>query len=72
MDPVVSAKLERSLLKVSEIANVGVPLILRQACADIALTFLNVMSDNQMYKTLRDNSLKALDKLASLKVRTHI
>ena len=52
---------------VSEVTDV--PTTLRQACADIVLTLSDALSYYQMYKTHRDNNLKALEELASLKAQ---
>ena len=65
MDAAISAKLQRSLLRVSETTNADVPPMLQQACTDIALALSDAISNYQIYKTYRGNSLKALEELSS-------
>ena len=65
MDAAISAKLQRSLLRVYETTNAGVPPMLQQACTDIALALSDAISNYQIYKTYRGNSLKALEELSS-------
>ena len=69
LDSMVSSKLERSLLKVSESQGAEVPASLRQVCADIALTLSDTVSDYYRFKSRRDDSLSALEELASLKAQ---
>ena len=53
----------------SESRGAEVPASLRQVCADIALILSDTVSDYCRFKSRRDDSLKALEELASLKAQ---
>ena len=59
------------MLRVSEASDVDVPMALRQVCTDIVLSLSDALSDYHRFKACRDDSLKALEELASLKTQKH-
>ena len=71
LDPAFSASLERSLLKVSRALDDDIPASLKQVCTNIPLIISDAMSDYNRFKAHRDDSLKALEELASLKAQKH-
>ena len=67
LEPVISARLEISLLKISEASDADILASLRQVCTNIALTVSDALSDYHRFKACRDDSLKALEELMSPK-----
>ena len=59
------------MLRVSEASDVNVPMALRQVCIDIILSLSDALLDYHRFKARRDDSLKALEELASLKAQKH-
>ena len=56
-------------MKVFESQQADVPDSLCQVCADIALILSDTVLDYNRFKTHRDDSLRALEELASLKAQ---
>ena len=58
-------------MRVAEASDADVVVALRQVCTDIALSLSDALSDYHRFKARRDDSLKSLEELASLKARKH-